>query len=408
MKRIKFLFFLPVFLVGFLFGAFTPSVRALPEKIYHALDLFTKVLYIVEKDYVEPVDGENLVYGAIKGMLGTLDPYSIFLTPDIYKELKVDTLGRFGGIGIEITLHNGVLTVVSPIDDTPASRAGVQPGDSILKINGVITKNMNLADAVRRMRGSKNSKITLTLYREGVHKPFDVTLNREVIKIKSVKSDLLDNKVAFLRITSFQENTSQELEKAISDLKKRAPGLQGIIIDLRNNPGGLLDQAVEVSNLFLKSGTIVSTRDRKGETEVRSAAPEAYRFSEPVVVLINKGSASASEIVAAALQDNKRAKLLGTLSFGKGSVQTVIDLGDSTGLKLTIAKYYSPLGKVIDGKGVAPDFVVVDPMTETQPFVKGQKDLQKDAALKFLLTGETPPPPPVEKKGTKGSDDSEG
>jgi C-terminal peptidase (prc) len=411
MKRLKYFFILPIFLAGFLFGALTPNLRALPEKIYKSLDLFTKVLYIVEKDYVEKVEGESLIYGAIKGMLGTLDPYSIFLTPDIYKELKVDTLGRFGGIGIEITLHNGVLTVVTPIEDTPASRAGIQPGDSILKINGVLTKGMNLGDAVRRMRGSKHSKLTLTLFREGVAKPFDVTLTREVIKIHSVKPELLNNQVAYIRLTTFQENTSDELEKSIVEFKKRNPNLKGILLDLRNNPGGLLDQAVLVSNLFIKSGTIVSTRGRVGESEVRKAVSEGFRFEEPVVVLINKGSASASEIVAAALQDNHRAKLFGANSFGKGSVQTVIDLGEATGLKLTIAKYYSPDGKVIDGKGVAPDYVVLDPVTESQPFVKGQKDLQREAALDYLLTGKTPPPPPaekVEKKKGKADKDEEG
>jgi carboxyl-terminal processing protease len=406
MKRSKYLLFIPVLLLGFFLGALTPELRALPEKIYHSLDLFSKVLFIVEKDYVEEVDGENLVYGAIKGMLGTLDPYSIFLTPDIYKELKVDTLGRFGGVGIEITLHNGVLTVVSPIEDTPAARAGIQPGDAILKINGVLTKGMNLGDAVRRMRGSKKSKLVLTLYREGVAKPFDVSLTREVIKIKSVKPELLDNKIAYVRITSFQEKTSEELENALSDYEKRSKGLKGIILDLRNNPGGLLDQAVLVSNLFLKSGTIVSTRGRHGETEVKTASAEGTHFDAPIVILVNRGSASASEIVSAALQDNKRAKILGTRSFGKGSVQTVIDLGDDTGLKLTIAKYYSPLGKVIDGKGVTPDFIVKAlPTTETQPSNQAKVDNQKQAAIQYMLTGNPPPAPP---KGNKKKTDAQG
>lgn len=214
MKSVQKFFLLILLGLGISLGAFNTKVHALSEEVYKSLDLFTKVMYIVEKDYVEPVDGEELVYGAIKGMLGTLDPYSVFLTPDIYKELKVDTVGRFGGIGLEITLQNGVLTVVSPIEDTPAARAGIQPGDRIVRINKKSTKGMNLADAVRRMRGSRKSKVSLTLYREGVTKPFDVVLKREVIKIKSVKSELLPSGIAYIRLTNFQENTTEELKKS--------------------------------------------------------------------------------------------------------------------------------------------------------------------------------------------------
>ncbi|MFO1463529.1 MAG: S41 family peptidase [bacterium] len=404
MKRISKFLLAPVFLLGLWFGATLPSARALPEKIYKALDLFSKVLYIVEKDYVEAVDGQNLVYGAIKGMLGTLDPYTVFLTPDVYKELKVDTLGRFGGVGLEITLQNGVLTVVTPIEGTPAERAGVRPGDKILKINGAVTKGMNLADAVRRMRGGKHSKLVLTLWREGVAKPFDVSLTREEIKIKSVKYEMLDQGIGYVRVSGFQENTAEELRKAVEQLSLGGK-LKGLIIDLRNNPGGLLEQAIDMSNLFLKSGTIVSTRGRKGPIELRSANGDAPYPTLPLVLLLNKGSASASEIVAGALQDNKRAKLLGTQSFGKGSVQTVIDLGEDTGVKLTIARYFTPSGKSIDGTGIAPDFVVPGEVpTAIELQEKKKKDVQREAAWNYLVTGKAPAPPPESKPSAKSEE----
>jgi carboxyl-terminal processing protease len=392
MKRSKILFILPVFFAGLCLGAFTPNLSALQEKVYKSLDLFTKVLYLVEKDYVEETDGEELIYGAIKGMLGTLDPYSVFLTPDIYKELKVDTVGRFGGVGLEITLQQGILTVVSPIEDTPAARAGIKPGDRILKINGKSTKEMNLADAVRRMRGSKKSKVTLSLYREGVKKPFDVHLVREVIKIKSVKSELLPSGILYVRITNFQEHTYDELLGVLKETEKKSGTVKGLVLDMRNNPGGLLDEAVSISDLFLKSGVIVSTQGRQGVQEVHRASPEGDFFEMPVVVLLNRGSASASEIVAAALRDNQRAKIIGTKSFGKASVQTVIELGEGTGLKLTVAKYLTPHGKFISGTGIEPDFVVENPEDEVPAFgMDSEKDLQRKAAISYLETGQVPP-----------------
>lgn len=369
---------------------YSTQAWALPEKIYKSLDLFTKALYIVEKDYVEEVDGEDLVYGAIKGMMGTLDPYSIFMTPDVYKDLKVDTVGRFGGVGLEITLQGGILTVVSPIEDTPAARAGIQPGDKILKIDGKTTKGMNLVDAVRRMRGIKKSKVTLSIFRKGIKKPFDVSLERDVIKVKSVKAEILPGNIALLRLTSFQENTTRELKEILSKLTKENQGkaFSGIILDLRYNPGGLLEEAVTVSDMFLSKGTIVSTKGRTGLLDVRKAEPGEDQKKVPIVVLINKGSASASEIVAAALRDNKRAKIIGTQSFGKGSVQTVIDLGEDTGLKLTVAKYYTPSGESINGTGVKPDFIIENPedkKSELRPDPKN--DLQRQAAIQYLKTG---------------------
>lgn len=388
MKRII-LAFLTVTLMGL-----PRFSQALPEKIYESLDLFTKAMVIVEKDYVEQVNGEDLVYGAIKGMMGTLDPYSVFLTPDIYKELKVDTVGRFGGVGLEITLQNGILTVVSPIEDTPAEKAGIQTGDKIIKIDGKFTKGMNLADAVRRMRGIRKSKVTLTIFRPGVKKPFDVSLERDVIKVKSVKSEILPGDLAYLRLTNFQEQTGEELKTALEKLKGETKGgkFKGIILDLRNNPGGLLEEAVIISDLFIDKGTIVSTKGRAGFSDIRKATEGGGYLKEPMVILLNQGSASASEIVAGALRDNKRAKIIGMKSFGKGSVQTVIDLGEGTGLKLTIAKYYTPSGTSISGKGIQPDFEVKNPRGKKGEIKRDpEEDDQRKAAIAYLTTGKVPP-----------------
>jgi carboxyl-terminal processing protease len=408
MKRRISLFVLPTLILGIFLGALIPSVRAIPEKIYKSLDLFSKVIYIVEKEYVDPVDGESLVYGAIKGMLGTLDPYSVFLTPDVYKELKVDTVGRFGGVGLEISLQDGILTVVTPMEDTPAAKAGIQPGDRILKINGKSTKGMNLADAVQRMRGSRKSKVVLTLYREGKKKTFDVNLEREVIQIKSVKGELVPDKIAYLRLTSFQERTTDELKEKMKDLQNQAGGsFNGIILDMRNNPGGLLEEAVTVSDLFIDHGLIVTTKGRVGVTDERRAGPGADYLKEKMVILINRGSASASEIVAGALKDNDRAKAMGTTSYGKGSVQTVIDLGEGTGLKLTIAKYYTPSGTSISGTGIVPDFEVRLPQNfEGNLFQEPEKDTQRRAAIEYLKTGKVPAPVKPAEKAESSVDDA--
>jgi len=366
------------FVLAFFLVAGFSSLQAFSEKIYNSLEQFSKVLYYVENEYVDKVDAQSLIQGAIKGMLATLDPHTLYLTPEIYKELKVDTVGRFGGVGLEVTVKDGVLTVVSPIEDTPAAKSGIQPGDKIVKIDGMITKDMNLTDAVKKMRGLRKSKINLTIWREGWKEARDYKLTRENINVKSVKGELLDGKYAYVRITNFQERTSEDLLKDLTQMDKAAGGLKGIIIDLRNDPGGLLDQAVAVGDIFIKQGVIVSTKGRTGNIDERKATGKAEFPTIPIVVLINGGSASASEIVAGALQDYGRAFLMGTQSFGKGSVQTVIELGEDSALKLTIARYYTPKNRQIDGKGITPDEVVRLKLSESNPESKASKNKNQE------------------------------
>jgi carboxyl-terminal processing protease len=292
-------------------------------------------------------------------MLSSLDPHSAYLTPDLYKELQVDTKGSFGGLGIEITNRNGILTVVSPIEDTPAYRAGLKAGDQIMKIDGEFTKDMSLVDAVKKMRGPKDTKVTLTLKREGQPELFDVVLAREIIKIRSVKSKMLEPGWGYLRITQFQERTDDDAERALKQLDKEAGGLQGLVLDLRNDPGGLLTQAVKISDIFLDSGLIVYTDGRLENQKQKYFAHKAGTWSDfPMVVLVNSGSASASEIVAGALQDQKRALVLGTPTFGKGSVQTILPLDDTSAIRLTTARYFTPNGRSIQATGIVPDIVM--------------------------------------------------
>ncbi len=367
-----------VFALGFFAHLSLPSLQAFDDNIYKALELFSKVLFYVESDYVDTVDEKGLIEGAIKGMLNTLDPHTLYLTPDIYKDLKADTIGKFGGVGLEVSQKDGILTVISPIEGTPAAKAGIEPGDRIVRINGEFTKDMSLSDAVKKMRGPRKSKVTLYIYREGWKEGHEYVLHREIIKVKSVKAELIDKKYAYLRVASFQERTAEDLTKAIAELEKSSGGLKGIILDLRSNPGGLLDQAVEVSDLFIKEGLLVSTKGRTHKLEERKASGKALYPAIPMVVLVNKGSASASEIVAGALQDYGRAYVMGTQSFGKGSVQTIIDLGDGIGLKLTIAKYYTPKGRQIDGKGITPDQIVKLDTAETQKAESQKQKAEKD------------------------------
>lgn len=327
---------------------------------YESIELFTDVLSIVKKNYVEEVDTKKLIYGAINGMLTSLDPHSSFMPPDMYKEMKIDTKGSFGGLGIEITIKDGFLTVISPIEDTPAFKAGIKAGDQILKIEDKFTKDMSIMDAVKRMRGPKGSKINITVMRDGFERPKEFSLTRDVIQIKSVKFKTLDAGYGYVRIAQFQEKTDEDLAKALKTLKEENKGtIKGLVIDLRNDPGGLLDQAVKVCDHFVEDGLIVYTEGREAESKMKFYARKGDKEPRyPIVVLINGGSASASEIVAGALQDHNRAVIMGTQSFGKGSVQTIIPLSEDSGLRLTTALYYTPNGRSIQAKGIVPDITV--------------------------------------------------
>ncbi|MBB2496814.1 S41 family peptidase [Aquipseudomonas ullengensis] len=324
------------------------------------LRTFAEVMDRIKAAYVEPVDDKTLLENAIKGMLSNLDPHSAYLEPEAFAELQESTSGEFGGLGIEVGMEDGFLKVVSPIDDTPASRAGIQPGDLIIKLDGQPTKGLSLMEAVDKMRGKTGSKLQLTLIREG-GKPFDVELTRAVIKVKSVKAQVLEDGYGLVRITQFQVNTGEEVGKALAKLKKDNGGkkLRGLVLDLRNNPGGVLQAAVEVTDHFLTKGLIVYTEGRIANSELRfNADPADASEGVPLVVLINGGSASASEIVAGALQDHKRGVLMGTDSFGKGSVQTVLPLNNDRALKLTTALYFTPKGRSIQAQGIVPDIEV--------------------------------------------------
>ena len=341
------------------FVAVLNEVGAVSSETYRQLNMFGDVFERVRSEYVEEVDDAELIEAAIQGMLSSLDPHSTFLNSKAYGEMQVHTRGEFGGLGIEVTMENGLVKVVSPIDDTPAYKAGMQPGDLIVGIDGEPVFGLTLGEAVELMRGPVNSEIVITVQRSGVEQPFDVAITRDVIRIRSVKSRA-EGKVAFIRVTSFNEQTESGVEKAMRELRKEiGDGLQGVVIDLRNNPGGLLDQAVAVSDAFLEKGEIVSTRGRGSRGGQRFNA-RAGDIAEglPVVVLINGGSASAAEIVAGALQDHRRAIILGTRSFGKGSVQTVIPLPGEGAMRLTTARYYTPSGRSIQAKGIEPDILV--------------------------------------------------
>jgi carboxyl-terminal processing protease len=343
-------------------GANQPAskeARATGE-VYKKLRIFADVLDIVQKNYVEPVNTNDLIYGAIDGMLNKLDPHSSFMPPDAYKELQIETKGRFEGIGIEITMKDDILTVVSPIEGTPADKAGIKAGDRIIKIDDQSTKSMSLLDAVKKMRGPKGTPVIISIVREGLTKPKDFTIVRDVIPIVSVKSKLLEDGYGYVRVTNFRDKTHRDLVAALKGLESGKVPLSGLVLDLRNNPGGLLDQAVDVADEFLSQGLIVYTDGRIKSQNMKfeaSAKPEP-RHRYPIVVLVNEGSASAAEIVAGALQDHKRALVLGVQTFGKGSVQTVIPLEDGSGLRLTTARYYTPNGRCIQATGIVPDVIV--------------------------------------------------
>lgn len=377
---------LMVFVLGVTIGlGRSYKVSALSNNMYEDLKVFTEVLGLLQKEYVEETKSKDLVYGAIKGMLETLDPHSAFMTPAVYKEMQEETKGRFEGLGIEITIKEGVLTVVSPIEDTPAFKAGILAGDQILKIDGEPTKSLTLMDSVKRLRGPKGTKVTITIMREGFTKPRDFTLVREVIPVRSVRHELLEKNYGYIRISQFQEKTDSEFEKAMKALEEENKGpLKGLILDLRNNPGGLLDQAVKVANRFVESGLIVSVEGRREEQKMKfQAHPERTINHSPLVVLVNGGSASGSEIVAGAIQDHGRGIILGTQTFGKGSVQTIFPLKDGSGLRLTTARYYTPNGRSIQAKGIVPDIVVKPSQPEEEkvapitPRLPTEKDLER-------------------------------
>lgn len=324
---------------------------------YELLNLFGEVMERAKATYVEEVEDKKLIEAAINGMLVSLDPHSSYLDEKSFKYMNEQTKGKFGGLGIEVTMEEGLVKVVSPIDDTPASKAGLKPGDYITNIDGETVIGMTLNDAVDKMRGKVGTKVKLTIRRIN-EKPFDVTLKREEINIQSVKTELKNDDVIYVRISSFSENIDQDILKAIKKHKKENK-VKGVVLDVRNNPGGLLDQAVAVSDLFLNKGEIVSTRSRNPEDTIRYSATEGDIAKDmPIVVIINNGSASASEIVAGALQDHKRAVILGEKSFGKGSVQTVVPLGNNAAMRLTTSLYYTPSGRSIQAKGIEPDIVV--------------------------------------------------
>lgn len=359
---------------------------------YEEIELFTDVLAIIHRSYVEDVDIRSLIHGGIRGMLATLDPHSSFLTPELYEEMQADTHGEFGGIGIEVTLEKGILSVVSPIEGTPASRAGIKARDQIVTIDGKATQDLNLMEAVRLMRGPQGEKITLGIRREGEDKLLTFELEREVIQIHSVSGRTLEKGFAYARISQFQERTGEDLKELVSRLRiENDNNLKGLIVDLRNNPGGLLDQAVAVSDLFLDSGLIVYTEGRDTSNQLRfQASAEETEPDYPLILLINEGSASASEIVAGALHDHGRALLLGERTFGKGSVQTIIPLSDHSGLRLTTARYFTPSGVSIQARGIAPDIEV--PTLELPAAAAQGHYREKDLANHFEASKEKTSP----------------
>ncbi|MFC1593729.1 S41 family peptidase [Candidatus Omnitrophota bacterium] len=329
------------------------------DEVYRQIELFTYALTIVQSEYVKEIDAKDLIYGGLKGMLGSLDPHSQFLDPDTYSELKVDTEGEFGGLGIEISIREGLLTIISPLEGTPAWDAGLKPGDNIVKIDDDLTKDFSLTDAVKRLRGKPGTDVTITILRVKEQKLFDVTITREIIQIKEVKdAQVIDDNIGYVRLAAFSENTVSEMKTALSELEDKE--VDSLILDLRNNPGGLLDVAEKISELFLESGkVVVSTEGRRLlQNAVYKANARKPYLNWPMVVLVNEGSASGSEIVAGALQDHKRAIIMGTKTFGKGSVQTVLPLGDGSALRLTTSEYFTPSGRTINQVGVTPDVVV--------------------------------------------------
>ncbi|HRZ24074.1 MAG TPA: S41 family peptidase [Candidatus Contendobacter sp.] len=367
----------------------TPPENKLP---LDELRTFTGVLDAVKQDYVEPVKDKDLLENAIRGMLSNLDPHSAFLDAEAFQDLQIGTSGEFGGLGIEVGQEDGFLKVIAPIDDTPAQRAGIRAGDLIIRLDDVSVKGMALSDAIQRMRGKPNTAITLTIVREGVRKPLKIRLIREVIQVRSVKSRLLEPGFGYLRITQFQAKTAQNLRQALQEVEQQNKGpLRGVVLDLRNNPGGVLNGAVDVADDFLEDGAIVQTKGRgDGSDQSFKATPGDLLKGAPLVVLVNGGSASASEIVAGALQDHHRALILGERTFGKGSVQTILPLGNGTAVKLTTARYYTPNGRSIQAQGIEPD-IKLKPFKVTNGVEGAESDTVKEADLTGHLRNDKAP-----------------
>ena len=365
------------------------TAKAAAADTYRQLNLFGDVFERVRADYVEKPDDSKLIETAINGMLAGLDPHSSYMDPKSFRDMQVQTRGEFGGLGIEVTMEDGLIKVVAPIDDTPAARAGVMANDLITKLDEEQVQGLTLNQAVEKMRGPVSTKIKLTIMRKGQDKPVEITLTRETIRVRAVRSNIKGDDIGYIRLSQFNEQTTENLKRAISDLnaKMSKDKLKGYVVDMRNNPGGLLDQAISVSDAFLQKGEVVSTRGRNAEETQRfNARPGDLTDGKPIIVLINGGSASASEIVAGALQDHRRATVIGTRSFGKGSVQTIIPLGSGNGaLRLTTARYFTPSGRSIQAKGINPDIEVLQDVPEE---LKARTDTRGEASLRGHLRGE--------------------
>ena len=403
---------IPIGIVFWIIGlGFYHDLSANGEETYKGLKLFSDVIELVEKNYVDPVDSKEMIENAIQGMVHSLDPHSSLLPPDDFKELQLDTKGEFTGIGVSITMRNGFVTVVSPIEGTPAYKAGIKAGDKILKVDGKPTNK--LRHAVKMIRGPKGTEVVVTITRKVFNEPKDIKLIRDVIPVESVRSIVLKPGYGYIWITNFRDNTTEDMVTELKQLESGKIPLKGLILDLRDNPGGLLNQSIKISDLFLEKGNILSIKGRlKQNTQIFKAKPNGTERSYPMVILINGGSASASEIVAGALQDHKRALIIGTTSFGKGSVQTVETLQNGFGLKLTIARYYTPSGKSIQAQGIKPDIVLKREILSEQKFVS-EKEYLKEKDLKNHLNAQpdesrekTPKDEEIEKKKTTSEIDS--
>ena len=364
------------------FNLFFQNANSLENNIYQKIDLFGEVLDKINKEYVEEVDQSESMDSAINGLLQSLDPYSAYMSPEIFKEMQTETSGEFGGLGIEVSMESGVVKVISPIDDTPASRAGIKSGDYIVKINDIQVQGKSLTEAVKLMRGLVGTEIELTIRRRGEKKALTFVIVREIIEIQSVKSEIIKKNIGYIRLTSFNENSASQVEKKIKELEKNR-NINAYILDLRNNPGGLLSQAIKITDFFLNTGEIVSTKSRKKIENRKWFAKKGDLINgKTIIVLINYGSASASEIVAGALKDQKRAILLGENSYGKGSVQSIIPLKNKGAIRLTVAKYYLPSGKSISEVGVSPDIEVNEVSKNFK--IKTETDNQLNYAIKLI------------------------